>query len=230
MYKFIKLYFIFSTNFIRMKMQQERTFIEDEIDLKELFLIIWKRKIFIISFSLLITIISVVYVYTKTPIYEVKSIIEMGFLENKVIDDPSMIEQKLNILFSLEDKNKSNDFEKGVITSIKKDKDVKNFIEVKTEATSNEIALAKNKEVLDVAKQLYSNKIEQYKTLSNNDIMNIQREIDYVNNIEIKNLLAQISILKEQEIFKINREIENLRNQDIKNIYFFINIFNILTL
>jgi uncharacterized protein involved in exopolysaccharide biosynthesis len=61
------------------KMQQEKLSVEDEIDLKELFKIIWKRKIFVISFCLLITIGSVIYVYTKTPIYEVKSVMEIGF-------------------------------------------------------------------------------------------------------------------------------------------------------
>ena len=197
-------------------MEQNKIIIEDEIDLKELFSVIWQQKIFVISFTLLITILSIIYVYTKTPIYEVKSIMEIGFLENKVIDDPAVIEQKLNIIFGVEDKNTNSNPEKGIITSIKKDKDVKNFIEIKTEAVSNDIALAKNKEVLELTKQLYNNKIEQFKTFSNNDIVNIQREIDYVNNVEIKNILSQINILKEQEIFKINREIENLKNQNLK--------------
>ena len=171
-------------------MQQEKIYTEDEIDLRELFTIIWKKKIVIIIFSLFITICAGIYVYSKTPIYEVKSIMEIGFLENKVIDDPAVVEQKLNIIFGVEDKNTNSNPEKGIITSIKKDKDVKNFIEIKTEAISNDIALAKNKEVLELTKQLYSNKIEQYKTLSNNDIVNIQREIDYVNNVEIKNILS----------------------------------------
>lgn len=197
-------------------MEQNKIIIEDEIDLKELFSIIWQRKIFVISFTLLITIVSIIYAYTKTPIYEVKSIMEIGFLENKVLDDPAVVEQKLNIIFGVEDKNTNSNPEKGIITSIKKNKDVKNFIEIKTEAISNDIALAKNKEVLELTKQLYNNKIEQFKTFSNNDIVNIQREIDYVNNVEIKNILSQINILKEQEIFKINREIENLKNQNLK--------------
>lgn len=197
-------------------MEQNKIIIEDEIDLKELFSIIWQKKIFIISFTIIITILSAIYVYTKNPIYEVKSIMEIGFLENKVVDDPAVVEQKLNIIFGVEDKNTNNNAEKGIITSIKKNKDVKNFIEIKTEAISNDIALAKNKEVLELTKELYNNKIEQFKTFLNNDIVNIQREIDYVNNVEIKNILSQISILKEQEIFKINREIENLKNQNLK--------------
>ena len=205
-------------------MEQNKIIIEDEIDLKELFSIIWQKKIFIISFTIMITILSAIYVYTKIPIYEVKSIMEIGFLENKVVDDPAVVEQKLNIIFGVEDKNTNINPKKGIITSIKKDKDVKNFIEIKTEAISNDIALAKNKEVLELTKQLYNNKIEQFKTFSNNDIVNIQREIDYVNNVEIKNILSQINILKEQEIFKINREIENLKNQNLKNLDKEINI------
>ncbi len=160
-------------------MEQNKIIIEDEIDLKELFSIIWQKKIFIISFTIIITILSAIYVYTKNPIYEVKSIMEIGFLENKVVDDPAVVEQKLNIIFGVEDKNTNNNAEKGIITSIKKDKDVKNFIEIKTEAISNDIALAKNKEVLEFTKELYNNKIEQFKTFLNNDIVNIQREIDY---------------------------------------------------
>lgn len=197
-------------------MEQNKILIEDEIDLKKLFSVIWQKKIFVICFTLLITIVSTIYVYTKTPIYEVKSIMEIGFLENKVIDDPAVVEQKLNVILGVEDKNTNNNSEKGIVTSIKKDKDVKNFIEIKTEAISNNIALAKNKEVLELTKQLNNNKIEQFKTFLNNDIVNIQREIDYVNNVEIKNILLQINILKEQEIFKINREIENLKNQILK--------------
>ena len=60
---------------------------EDEIDLRELFKTIWEKKLFIIIFTLIVTFCSVVYVYIKTPIYEVKSIMEIGFLENKTIDD-----------------------------------------------------------------------------------------------------------------------------------------------
>lgn len=212
----IKLYFISFYKFIRIRNGTKQNHNRRRNRFKRTIFNNLAKKIFIISFTIIITILSAIYVYTKNPIYEVKSIMEIGFLENKVVDDPAVVEQKLNIIFGVEDKNTNNNAEKGIITSIKKNKDVKNFIEIKTEAISNDIALAKNKEVLELTKELYNNKIEQFKTFLNNDIVNIQREIDYVNNVEIKNILSQISILKEQEIFKINREIENLKNQNLK--------------
>lgn len=68
---------------------------------------------------------------------------------------------------------------KGIILSILQTKTVKNFIEIKTEAISNEIAIAKIKEILDYTQKLYEPKIQQYKTLANTDISNIEKEIDF---------------------------------------------------
>ena len=49
-------------------MQENRYIQEDEIDLRELFKIIWDKKIFIILFTLAITVLATVYAYSKTPI------------------------------------------------------------------------------------------------------------------------------------------------------------------
>ena len=48
---------------------QKKEYIEDEIDLKELFQVIWNKKIFIIVFTLFITIVSGFYIYSKRAIY-----------------------------------------------------------------------------------------------------------------------------------------------------------------
>lgn len=53
---------------------------ENEIDLKELFKTLWDKRIFILSFTLIITILSIVYVLLKNPIplYKGKVMIEIG--------------------------------------------------------------------------------------------------------------------------------------------------------
>ena len=76
-------YFIFTSNLLGQKMVENKNFIEDEIDLKELFQIIWNKKMLIIFFTLFTTIISGLYIYSKTPIYEVKSYVEIGFIDKK---------------------------------------------------------------------------------------------------------------------------------------------------
>lgn len=190
-------------------MENKQYIQEDEIDLKELFITIWKRKLFIISFTFVVTLCAGIYAYTKTPIYEVKSIIEIGFIDKQLIEEPSILEQKLNVLFSVHDKTINNDPEKGVISSISQMKAVKNFFEVKIEAVSNEIAIAKNKEILEYTQKLYEAKINQYQTIVNNDISNTEDEINFLKNEKIKMLAEKVEASK-ANLEKYNKEISSL--------------------
>ena len=187
-------------------MKENSLLVEDEIDLKELFQIIWDKKIFIAIFTILITVLSGFYVYSKTPIYEVKSFVELGYINKEKLEDIDSLEQKLKVVFEIEDRRFEEDtFEKGIVTSIKQIKGVKNFLEIKSEAFSNEAALAKNQEVLKFIQDLSVEKIKEYEIVLENSILDTQREIDYINNIEIKNLKSQIEILKEQELKNIDK-------------------------
>ena len=188
---------------------QEKQYTEDEIDLKELFNTIWQKRLFIAIFTFVVTTCAGVYAYNKTPIYEVKSIIEIGFIDKQLLEEPSILEQKLNVIFSVDDKSINNDPKKGIISSIIQMKTVKNFIEVKTEAVSNEIAIAKSKEILDYAQKLYEPKIEQYKTLVNNDISNIENEINFLKNEKMKMLTDKVESSK-ANLEKYNQEINSL--------------------
>ncbi len=201
---------------------------EDEIDLKELFKTIWDKKFFIIIFTIIITIIAGIYAYTKTPIYEVKSYIELGYINKESIENIDSLEQKTKVIFLVNDrKNEENSFEKGIVSSINQVKGVKNFLEIKTEALTNEAAIARNKDVLKFIQELSAEKLKEHEFILNNSILNTQREIDFINNIEMKNISSQIKILKEQEIISIDNQINLLKSQEIpileKNIEFLIN-------
>ena len=131
-------------------MQKNKNLIEDEIDLRELFQIIWNKRMLIIFFTLFITIISGVYIYSKPSIYEVKSYVEIGFIDKEILEDSNTLEQKLRVIFSIDDFNiELNSLENGIVSSIRQIKNVKNLLEIKTEAYSNEVAVTKNKEVLN---------------------------------------------------------------------------------
>ncbi len=51
---------------------------EDEIDLKELFGILWAKKTLIIGITTLITVLAGIYAFNKTPIYEATALVEIG--------------------------------------------------------------------------------------------------------------------------------------------------------
>ena len=191
----------------------------EEIDLRELFKTIWDKKFFIFIFTLVVTILAGFYAYSKTPIYEVKSHVELGYINKEKIEDIDSLEQKLKVIFSVENiKLEANSSEKGIVTSIKQLKGVKNFLEIRTEGFSNESALIKNKEVLKFIQDLSEEKIKEYEIILDNSILDTQREINFIQNIEIKNIKSQIDIIKDQEIENIDKQIDILKTQNIKNI------------
>ncbi len=200
-------------------MKQEKILVEDEIDLRELFKIIWNKKVFIIIFTFITTVLAWFYAYNKIPIYEVKSYIEIGYINKEQIENIDSLEHKLKVVFEVENpRHQADSFEKGIVSSIKQIKGVKSFLEIKTEATSNEAALNKNKEVLKFIQDSSQESIKQYEIVLNNTILNKKREIDFINEINIKNIKSEIEILREQELKNIDTKIAILKNQNIESL------------
>ncbi|WP_159571476.1 Wzz/FepE/Etk N-terminal domain-containing protein [Sulfurimonas sp. CVO] len=197
---------------------QNGSYKEDEIDLRELLKILICYKYFILIFTLVVTFGAIVYILLKTPIYEVKSNVQVGYIGENLIVEPDTLVKTLNIVFNVEDKISSEDEFVSEVTSISTNKNLKNFIEIKTEAVSNEEAQKKNKEVVDFIENAYQPKIEHYITETKNSIENAKRAIKNIDDFEIKNIQQQIKLLKEQVIVKIDEEIKRLKEQDIKKL------------
>jgi capsular polysaccharide biosynthesis protein len=191
---------------------------EDEIDLRELWNTLMKRKFFIMSFTAIVTILAIVWALTRTPIYEVKSNVQVGFIGKDLIADPSIIVKTTNIVFNVEDKVPTKDEFVSEVSSISSNKKLKNFIEIKTQAISNDEALKKNKEVVDYIQNKYKIKIDQFILSNKNKIKTLESKISDLESLEKENIQRQIEILETQKIAKIDEKIEQLKNQDIKNI------------
>ena len=183
-------------------MQENKPLEEDEIDLKELFKTILDKKVFIVIFTLVITILAAIYAYNKTPIYEAKALVEIGeYKQNNPIsgtgitktsiDDAAILEKKLTTLYV--DMLKNIDDRTSEITSIALAKGLKNFLEIKSEATSNEDA--KN----EILKVLTFVQVEHEKIL---DDAKKQREL------ELKNIDLQISDIKSKSVALIDKKLE----------------------
>ncbi len=191
---------------------------EDEIDLKELWKIIVKKKIFILLFTFIITSIALIWVMTRTPIYEVKSNIQIGFIEKDLIVEPSTLIKILNVIFNVEDKISTKKDFISEVTSISANKKVQNFIEIKTQAISNDEALKKNEEVVSYIKKKYKSKVEQYILINKNNIKALKIQISDIDNLRSKNLKRQIKILKTQNIVQIDKKVLFYKNNKIKTL------------
>lgn len=73
-------------------MQNKEYIAEDEIDLKELFKIIWNKRVFILVFTAVITLLAVVYVYFKNPIpiFQGKTYVEIGQIQSQNFGEESL--------------------------------------------------------------------------------------------------------------------------------------------
>ncbi|MDX4059718.1 Wzz/FepE/Etk N-terminal domain-containing protein [Aliarcobacter skirrowii] len=86
-------------------MQENRYLQDDEIDLRELFLTLWEKKVFIILFTLVVTLASIIYVLQKnpTPIYQGSINIEIGKIQSENFGDKIIEEaEKLAYIIELE--------------------------------------------------------------------------------------------------------------------------------
>ena len=183
-------------------MQENRCIQEDEIDLKELFKTIWAKKIFIVIFTLVVTILAGFYAYSKTPIYEAKALLEIG--EYKInnttknsVDDASTLEKKLSTLFVDMEKNLKD--KTSEISNISVVKGLKNFLEIKSESTSNEEA---------------KNEILKVLTFVQNEHEKILDDVKKQKEMELRNIDLQISDIKSKSVALIDKKIEN----NIKNL------------
>ena len=85
---------------------QQVCYEEDEIDLRELFKTIWNSKKLIIAVTTIITLLAGVYAFTKTPIYEVKSNVQIGYIGQELIVKQDNLVNILRAIFHVDEKKK----------------------------------------------------------------------------------------------------------------------------
>lgn len=187
-------------------MQNQKYLQEDEIDLRELFLIIWRKKVFIVLLTFIVTILASIYAFMKTPIYEVKAVIEVGsFNSNSNSNSNSnYIENPLNLIKKLLILNKENI--KGIqdsnIENITLVKSTPNLIELSATSASNENGIKLlNKIVADV-KEEHLSKIDSYKSLIVDNINNLKSQIKLLE--DDKNKFDGSLAVKFELVSKIN--------------------------
>ena len=126
---------------------QNKEYVEEEIDLRELFSNLAKKKVFIFVFTFAVTLLAIIYVNIKTPIYEAKALVEIGSYkiektantieEISLADTTELLKKVTTIFIDLEKNNKDKEY---LITSITVSKGTKNFIEITSEAKTNQLA------------------------------------------------------------------------------------------
>ncbi|WP_323594741.1 Wzz/FepE/Etk N-terminal domain-containing protein [Aliarcobacter butzleri] len=130
-------------------MQNQKYLQEDEIDLRELFKILWKYKIFVLVFTSMITFIALIYVLLKNPIpiYQGKMYLEIGQIQNKnfvpvAIEKVTDLAYILNLEFKVNSNIPKNTFNLVEITFDNVNKNIINETLIKVK----DFVLKKHKE------------------------------------------------------------------------------------
>ena len=188
--------------------ENQMNYQEDEIDLRELWQTVLNGKVIIAVVTTLITILAVAYAYTKTPIYEVKSHVQIGFIGEKLIVNPNTAVKTLKIMFDVEDKKRTEEEFVSEVSSIEVNKKIPNFITIKTQGISNDEAVKKNQEVTQSVIAEYKPTIDKYILDTNNNIQEVLRNISKVKTIEMKDIEKKIDILKNQRLVQLDEKIK----------------------
>jgi len=195
---------------------------ENEIDLREIFREIKKRKKFIIIFTLGITLLSIIYVFVKKPVYEAKALVEIGsyklYLKDKtdvskvIIDNPNQLSRKLNVLFiDMKKNDKNRDSE---ITSITVPNNQNTFFEITSNGVNNELARNEIKNVVDSVRKEHKVVLDSLKEGIKVQISKIDREINNITKYGIKVLDEKI-VLQEKSIESYKKQLISIRKDSV---------------
>jgi len=173
---------------------------EDEIDLKELFKILWLKKNFILGITTTITILAGIYAFNKVPTYGATALIEIGsykfhntvFINNnnnkKInIDNPADLTKKLNLLFPK--------------ATTSKPKKLNSFIEIRANSTSVDLA---KKEIQKITDYLIDSHFEYLKK-TKNELESIKGNLvyNYRNSKIIGNIAGEVVQPKKKLIIAV---------------------------
>ncbi len=195
---------------------QENIIHEDEIDLRELLKTLWNKRKFICIFTFIITLLAIVFVLIKTPIYEAQAIIQIGSIEEKPLENSSILEKKLNIVFNIGRPDNNISLDHPIVSKAISIKKLRDIVSITTQGYDNKWATKKINEVLNFITKEYQQKIDEYIFDINSQIKNKQHQLVKINEIEVVDLDNEIKKLKTQKLPLLEKKIDFLKNTTLK--------------
>ncbi|NOR54693.1 MAG: hypothetical protein GQ531_00645 [Sulfurovum sp.] len=177
---------------------------EDKIDLRELFSVLKRRKKLLWSVTGGLTVLAIVYVFIiAKPVYEVKTMIEVGQIDAKPIDDINNIKQKLSYEYKVNVKNKKIELPRVKSISVPKKSDSILFINI--HGYSNEEAVTYIQMVIDKIETQYKEKTDAY--------TNSQKALIKLTQEDIKDNSSSLVEMR-KELNQYSQKIISLKSED----------------
>ncbi len=178
-------------------------FEEDTIDIRELLAVLKRRKKLIYLLTALFTLLAITYVFITKPVYEVKSMIELGQIDSQPIANVQDIKQKLEYKYQVNVKKKKIKLPR--VNTISVPKKSTNIFQVTAIAYSNQDAITFIDTVIDSIEKEYKEKIDAY--------IHNQKELMALTENDIRTNTKTLSNMR-SELKTYNSKIISLKSED----------------
>ena len=179
---------------------------EDTIDLKELLNTLKKNKRFIIIFTFLATLLVGIYLYFfAKPVYESKTLIEIGHYKNKLLEKSTTLATKLENIFIEPQKYKKN--QQAWVKNISPIKKSDKFLTINTYGYTQKLSKEKLQELINYIQTTHQEKLTSIKKLLLRRIEIIKQEIKKLQSFD----LAQIDLIIQKNKETINKYKKTLK-------------------
>ena len=199
---------------------------EDEIDLRNLWEVLKKRRWLILFTAAAALMASFAYILLAKPLYKAEATLEIGkelvslkdgSLRTKYFDEAKRLKQNIDIKYD----TKGEYREKGVSAYIERvviPKKSEGFITIVSYGENNDAAMNKLKEpigeIMDTHRIYYNSLLEKKK----DTIRQLQHQVDYNLDTILPSLKTSLELLRTIELGKIDKQLGLIRSIDLKKI------------
>jgi LPS O-antigen subunit length determinant protein (WzzB/FepE family) len=199
---------------------------EDEIDLRELWQVLKRRKRTVLTTTFLFLILALGYILFAKPVYEAKATIGIGkqlvkssdgVLHEKYFDDAKHLKQMLDVKYDTAGKYREKNAT-AYIDSVSIPKKTNGFLTITANAPSNAEAIKTIRKPIDVIiarHRVYFNSIIDTKK---HEIETLTKQLAYFETVERQKLKGELDLVKSIDLKKIDDRIRLVKSVQIPSI------------
>lgn len=193
---------------------------DDEIDLIELFKVLWNNKTLIILWTFGATLLTAIYLLLTTPQFKATALVEVGYYldQDKItrLEDSSRIVEGLKFKYIDLEKNLLD--KNATVQNIGVVKNDRNFFTIEVMAKNNDLAVDKINQIVNSAANNTGNILNSYIQKQDIELSNVDREINFLKNNTIKTVSDQIDYIKNVTVGLLDKNIDYIVNSQLPKI------------
>ena len=139
---------------------QQQCYEKNTIDLRELWVVLRKRKRLIWFITGIVTLGALSYVLLVRPIYEVKGVVELAQIDNNTTENVNDLKQKLAFIYGVDEEEKKREY--PIVQAITLPKKSENLLVVTARGYNNTSAKEKLENVINSIKTLQNRELNMY--------------------------------------------------------------------